>query len=238
MTQPTRRLFVSVDPPATAVEELAAVVRELEVSRANKPGASTRVTPPGRWHVTLAFLGDVPADRVDAAAEALERVAALARAGAPGQAGPPGQPDAQSRARGLGGSDGLRLAGAGGPDQPAGPFTVRFAGGGTFGRGRFTILWARLAGDVNTLRVLSKAVRRELRRGRLPFDDKPFRPHLTLARPGDRISREAIAQDIARLDRYEGTAWRVDDLHLVEIDFVTHPGGPHYTRLHTVRFGP
>lgn len=67
----TARLFVSVTPPAEAVEHLGAVVQRLEVSRANQPGHSTRLAAQERWHVTVAFLGDVPAGRVDDAAEAV-----------------------------------------------------------------------------------------------------------------------------------------------------------------------
>jgi RNA 2',3'-cyclic 3'-phosphodiesterase len=73
----TARLFVSVTPPSDAVEHLGAVVDELEVSRANQPGHSTRLAARHRWHITVAFLGDVPMGRVDDAVEAVQ--AAVAR---------------------------------------------------------------------------------------------------------------------------------------------------------------
>ena len=89
---------------------------------------------------------------------------------------------------------------------------VRVAGGGKFGRGRFTLLWAGLAGDITPLRELSVAARKQLKRAKLPYDDKPFRPHLTLARPGDRVP---VAEDVTALQGYEGPQWSVDEVRLV-----------------------
>jgi 2'-5' RNA ligase len=89
---------------------------------------------------------------------------------------------------------------------------VRIAGGGKFGRGHFTILWAGLTGDVTPLRELSVAVRRRLKRSRLPYDDKPLRPHLTLARPGDRVP---VVDDVTALKGYEGPQWSVDEVRLM-----------------------
>ena len=111
-----------------------------------------------------------------------------------------------------------------------GPVTVRFAGGGTFGRGAFAILWAGLGGDVNGLVALSLAVRRDLRRARVHFDPKPFRPHLTISRPGSRLDPAAVAQDVTTLSTYEGPEWTVVDMHLMASELGPSPV---YTRLHT-----
>jgi RNA 2',3'-cyclic 3'-phosphodiesterase len=92
---------------------------------------------------------------------------------------------------------------------------LRIAGGGTFGRGRFTTVWAGLHGDVTALHDLAAATRRELKRARLPFDDKPLKAHLTLARPADRLPAEALAADLAALNAYEGPQWTADDVRLV-----------------------
>lgn len=175
------RLFIAVYPTDEAADHLAAYVQELHVSRAAAEGVNTRLAPRSNWHVTLAFLGEVPDERLPDVETALARVAAA-------------------------------------------PFTVKVAGGGRFGRGRFTILWAALGGDVPALTRLSRAVRRELSRAKLPFDRKPFRPHLTIARPGDRIDREQVAADRAALNAYEGPLWRVAEVVLMR----SHPG-PHPT---------
>lgn len=49
-------LFVAIRPPAAAVDHLEAGVRAVRVSDA---GRGLRWQPPSRWHVTVAFLGDV-----------------------------------------------------------------------------------------------------------------------------------------------------------------------------------
>jgi 2'-5' RNA ligase len=67
------RLFVAVNPPTEAVQELvdaAAPLREL-------PGAERlRWTDVAGWHLTLAFLGDVPMTDMPALQDLLARVAA------------------------------------------------------------------------------------------------------------------------------------------------------------------
>ncbi|MFB9237106.1 RNA 2',3'-cyclic phosphodiesterase [Plantactinospora siamensis] len=97
----------------------------------------------------------------------------------------------------------------------AGPPLLELAGGGRFGRGRFTILWVGLGGEVERVRKLSAAIRRELRRARLPHDRRPFKPHLTVARPGDRIPAADVAADRAELVGYVGPAWPATEMALV-----------------------
>jgi 2'-5' RNA ligase len=187
-----RRLFVCVDPSPEAVEHLGAVVDTLAVAQANTEGHSTRLAARDRWHVTLAFLGDVRVDRIDRVSAAIDRASA----------------DLE-------------------------PVTVRFAGGGTFGRGRFSILWAGLDGDVAGLRQASAAVRRELRRNRVHFDARPFRPHLTISRPGGRVDRDQLAGDVAILSAYVGPQWTVEASHLVASELGPRPV---YTVLHSAAF--
>jgi len=59
------RLFVSLTPPLEAVQPVADAATEL----GGVPGV--RWSPPHRWHVTLAFLGDVGADAVPPLVRAL-----------------------------------------------------------------------------------------------------------------------------------------------------------------------
>ena len=111
-----------------------------------------------------------------------------------------------------------------------GPPHLRLAGGGRFGRGRFTLLWVGVEGE--TLAGLARQVRRELKRARLPHDDKPFRPHLTVARPGDRVDRAAVNADRAALAEYRGPVWPAETVELVR----SHLGPkPWYEHLGTWR---
>jgi len=115
-------------------------------------------------------------------------------------------------------------------DRATGRPELSLTGGGTFGRGRFTVLWAGLGGDVAALRALSAAVSAALRKARLPFDRKPFRPHLTVARPGDRLPRETIREDVEALRAYQGPTWTLGEIALVQSHLGPHPT---YDRLHT-----
>ena len=101
----------------------------------------------------------------------------------------------------------------------------RLAGGGRFGRGRFTLLWVGVQGEA--LAGLARQVRRELKRARLPYDDKPFKPHLTVARPGDRLDRTAVDADRAALAEYRGPAWRAETVELVRSHLGPKPSYDH-----------
>jgi RNA 2',3'-cyclic 3'-phosphodiesterase len=106
------------------------------------------------------------------------------------------------------------------------PVTLRLAGGGRFGRGQFTVLWVGVRGD--GLDGLATRVRHELRKGKLPYDDRPFRPHLTIARPGDKLDRAVIDADRDLLAAYEGPSWPVTEIRLMR----SHLGPrPSYDRL-------
>jgi 2'-5' RNA ligase len=183
------RLFVAAYPPERACAHLAATVDTLAVGRAAAAGVNARLASRANWHLTLAFLGDVPDERADDAATALHAAVAAWRGGRP---------------------------------------ELWLGGGGRFGRGRFTIMWVGLGGEVDALTRLGRAVRGELRRSRLPYDRKPLRPHLTLARPGDRVD---VTDDLAALRRYEGPPWEVSELALVRSHLGPHPS---YDRLTTV----
>jgi RNA 2',3'-cyclic 3'-phosphodiesterase len=178
-------LFVAVDPPSDILDQFAGFTAGLTVVR-----TGTRVTARHLWHVTLAFIGEVPDERLPAAIEAVDATVV---------------------------------------DQE--PVALRIAGGGRFGRGKFSVMWAGIEGDLRPLRL---AVARELRRVRLPFDAKKFHPHLTVARPGDKLPREDVDADVAKLATYEGPPWTVTGIRLVR----SHLGPkPRYDTMHEARVG-
>ncbi|MFI9643300.1 RNA 2',3'-cyclic phosphodiesterase [Micromonospora sp. NPDC051925] len=108
------------------------------------------------------------------------------------------------------------------------PPRLRLGGGGCFGQDRSTVLWVDVHGEVTALRTLARLIRSELRRAGLPYDGKPFRPHLTVARPGDRLDPSDVDADRLALDDHTGPHWPVTDLVLVH----SRPG-PRHTPLAT-----
>ena len=120
--------------------------------------------------------------------------------------------------------------------ESLGPFRpqLRIAGGGRFGRARFTLLWAGIGGDVAALGRVSEGVRMQLRASRLPYDMKRFNPHLTLARPGERLPDSAIAEDLATLGDYRGPQWTISSIELVASYLGPHP---RHEVIHTATLG-
>lgn len=221
----SQRLFVAVDPPPDAISDLAQYVKGLNVARAR-----ARLAASERWHVTVAFLGDVAVDRLDAVTSALASAAHIwtggpaarrksARAASASEPSPAGSAVGWSAASG-------ESAGR----VSVGRMSLRIAGGGKFGGRGSTILWAGIDGETERLRRLARAVARELRAARFSLDRKPYRPHLTIARPGARLARDLIAEDVAALAAYQGLDWPVTEFHLVR----SHLGpDPHHDRIAT-----
>ncbi|MGV9210920.1 RNA 2',3'-cyclic phosphodiesterase [Micromonospora sp. RB23] len=110
-----------------------------------------------------------------------------------------------------------------------GPPRLRLGGGGMFGDGRRTVLWVDAQGDVAALHGLTRLVRERLRVAGLPYDDKPFRPHLTVARPGDRVDEADVEADRVVLDEYQGPEWPATELLLMRSHLGS--GRPRHERL-------
>ena len=128
------RLFIAAELPEPVLEALA------ETSALLRECVRGRYVAPDSFHVTLAFLGEVEAARVDEAADALE-----------------------AGCRGFG------------------PFGVSLGELGSFGRRSSATLWQGFA-DSGALPHLAQSVRGELRHAGFLFDEKAFRPHVTLMR--------------------------------------------------------
>ncbi|MBQ1027797.1 RNA 2',3'-cyclic phosphodiesterase [Micromonospora sp. C95] len=194
------RLFIAIYPPVEAIAHLTTRLAGLRLAAASAAGTNVRLVDPATAHLTLAFLGEVDPTRLTELRQVLPRAVAAARSGAAAEA-PVGCDD---------------------------PPVLRLGGGGRFGWGRSTVLWADVRGDVSQLGVLAGAVRTALTVAGFPGDEKPFRPHLTIARPGDRLPHADIEADLAALDDYLGPPWPAEELVLVQ----SQPGPPsRYHRL-------
>lgn len=171
------RLFIGLFPPEDHRVDLR---REVSGALA-RAGRKVRLTPVERWHITLAFLGEVEPERLPEVADAV-----------------------------------------GGVRAP-GPITLRMAGGGSFGKGRSTALWAGIDGDLTALGDLQARIRAALSAGDLPYDDRPFTPHLTVAYATSAEVRDALTD-------YAGPTWTADEFVLVHS---RHADGGGYETLHT-----
>ncbi|GEL20835.1 RNA 2',3'-cyclic phosphodiesterase [Pseudonocardia asaccharolytica DSM 44247 = NBRC 16224] len=99
------------------------------------------------------------------------------------------------------------------------PLTLSFGAGGRFGN---RVLWTRVEGETDRLRRLATSARAACRRCGLPVEDRPYRPHLTLART--RGDTEDLRTAVAQLDRFAGRPWTADRLHLVRSLLGAGPG--------------
>ena len=156
------RLFVALFPPQDVREELWQRLREA-TARSSSP---VRLTPVERWHLTLAFLGEVPDDDLSAVELAISRI--VAEGAGPGDRPVPG--------------DGLGTG-------PGREIRLRLAGGGSFGKA----LWAGVDGDLTALDRLHGKLRRSLAEAGLLHDERPLAPHLTVSyRGGTPALRQAL----------------------------------------------
>ena len=189
------RAFVALIPPAAALTELADAVAPV---RAAHP--DLRWTPPAQWHLTLAFLGEIDDGVLPELAERLARAARR---------------------------------------HPPAPLAL--AGGGRFGD---RVLWTRVqpvpgkwrespasAGRVlrsdrpvriDAVRRLAGSVTAAARRCGIAVDDRPHRPHLTLARGREGAD---LRPAVAALAAFAGSPWTADALHLVHSRLGVGSGG-------------
>ncbi len=106
--------------------------------------------------------------------------------------------------------------------EVAPPMDLRLAGGGRFGSlRRPQVAWSGLDGDVAPLVDLAARLAGAARALRLPVEDRPFRPHLTLGRWRPRQPADGTLTD--RLSGYRGPVWPVREVRLVESRLGPHP---------------
>jgi 2'-5' RNA ligase len=211
------RAFVALIPPAGALSELDDAVAPL---RAAHP--DLRWTPPGQWHLTLAFLGDVDESVLPDLIERLARAArrhrpmelAFARGGRFGdrvlwtRVVDPAEHANRRREERL--TD---------PERKSCVRARRVVHPGTASSAPSHRVPADGTGG---LRRLAASVGAAARRCGIPVEDRAYRPHLTLARARDGADLRAVA---ALLGGFTGSPWTADALHLVRSRLGAGPGG-------------
>jgi 2'-5' RNA ligase len=129
--------------------------------------------------------------------------------------------------------------------QAAYPFTVRVGSLGMFGPAQNPrVIWVGLAGRLQPLLSLQARLAERLARDGFPPDERPYAPHLTLARIKSPLNPHELAT-LRRMMPPASSAHSRSDLPLPAIP-VAHLSvmksdvtrvGPHYTRLHLCPFG-
>lgn len=175
---PTVRVFIALAPPDGAKEELA---QELRQYYDTYPGMRwNRIED---WHITLAFLGEVPTATVPRLHAPLARLAGARR-----------------------------------------PVELALRGAGCFDE---RVLWSGIDGDLEGLHLLATEVRAVAKECGVAFEDRPLRPHLTLAR-SRRDDPSSAVKAAAGLAAFTGSPWRAERLHLVGSNFGRGPGPIRY----------
>ncbi|MET9604891.1 RNA 2',3'-cyclic phosphodiesterase [Streptomyces sp. NPDC006512] len=182
----TVRIFIALAPPDDAKEELA---RELRPAYEAYP--RMRWNRIEDWHVTLAFLGELPVTAVPLLRPPLAELAANRR-----------------------------------------PVRLSLRGGGHFDD---RVLWSGIDGDLEGLHLLAGEVRAVVKECGIPFEDRPLRPHLTLARSrrGEPSCAVGAADGLAG---FTGRGWPAERLHLVGSNIGRGPGPIHYRDIESWHF--
>ncbi|CAM5663682.1 RNA 2',3'-cyclic phosphodiesterase [Streptomyces avidinii] len=182
----TVRVFIALAPPDEAKDELE---RELRPAYAAYP--DMRWNRIQDWHITLAFLGELPVAAVPLLRAPLADLAAA--------------------------REPLRLA---------------LRGGGQFDD---RVLWTGIDGDTEGLHLLATEVRTAVRECGIAFEERPLRPHLTLARARRSDPTSAVAA-AAGLAAFTGRPWPATRLHLVGSNFGRGPEPIRYRDIDAWRF--
>lgn len=188
------RAFVAIGLPDEVRRGLAGLRKELQ----RDEHRFVKWVDPDGVHLTLKFLGNVPAGRVTEIARAIE-VAAKA----------------------------------------VSPFELEVSGLGVFPNlGQVRVLWVGIGGEVDRLKELQRGIDIELAALGFAREDRPFVPHLTLARvrqgasPSERRSLGELVRTAVFDDRYEA---KVETVSLMRSELT--PAGAIYSRLAEVGLG-
>lgn len=120
------------------------------------------------------------------------------------------------------------------------PFRVALEGVGGFPNLESPrVLWAGVADGAGSLAGLARRVDEACASAGFPREQRPFSPHLTLARMRDTASpsdRRRAGAALADAGSALASTFAIDALHLIKSTLT--PSGPQYESLHVVRLQP
>ena len=206
------RLFVAIDLDHGAREAIAGEQKRVARQIVGTDNSALSLVPPERMHLTLLFLGEVPAMR------------------SPRGAADRGEPDD------VRGPSSAAVIEAMHDDMDGVPFGVAFAGLGVFpSRGAPRVLWVGVANGRREIMGIQRQIADRFVRLGASLEDRAYHPHLTLARwraarPADR--HRALAADSG------GEVARIDVAAVTLYQSRLSSSGPTYTALASAPLRP
>jgi RNA 2',3'-cyclic 3'-phosphodiesterase len=191
------RLFIGLPLSEGTKKSIESVLEKLE-----KKHWPVKWEEPDKWHVTIAFLGEVQdVQKVREVLKAQEQFVSFT----------------------------LTFRGLGRFPEPG----KRRTGARMHGRMQRTVylpagvdtptprvIWVGLKGEVQKLELLAKEIRQQLKTEGVGFDEKTFKPHLTLGRVKPEVSRGQALEMAKEIDKLWETdiagEWTVERLVLYE----------------------
>jgi len=112
----------------------------------------------------------------------------------------------------------------------AAPFSLAIGGAGVFpDQRRPRVLWLGMNGDVPRLLLFQQGLEAELGRIGFPAEERPFRPHLTLARIKSARSLTGLERALEKGEGYAAGEFTASGIGLIRSELT--PRGAVYTRL-------
>ncbi len=118
------------------------------------------------------------------------------------------------------------------------PFAYRLSGLGTFGPARQPrVLWMGVSEPSGALHLVHRALALALEQQGFPPEQRPFSPHLTLARMKSPLTSEQLQLLQQLLSRYQFSTSTYRAIHLSIMKSVLASSGARYTCLQECAFG-
>jgi len=112
----------------------------------------------------------------------------------------------------------------------AAPFTLSLRGLGTFPSARHPrIIYLGMEGDTKRLAAFQAELEQELATRGFPMEERPFLPHLTLARIKSLPESDGLHRELSAGGAYEAEPFTASELCLFKSELA--PGGAIYTKL-------
>ena len=92
------------------------------------------------------------------------------------------------------------------------------------------VVYCELDGDIEPLKEIQKTLREKLRINGFKVDNRPFKPHLTIARVKSAKNRKELIRVIKQLSEVSCGIQEINTVNLKQS--ILKPEGPQYTKLH------